>query len=69
MVKNAQAMRERARQLLKEASELDRKEKYAKVLQAGEYCKQLFDSNFVKFSHDSFMGVVKGIFTDATKQE
>ncbi len=70
MVKNPKAMRERARQLLKEAAELEKKEKQQKVVQAGEYCKQLFEANFVQFSHDSFVNTIKGIFIDVLpKQE
>ena len=69
MVKNAKAMRERAKQLLKEASELEKKEKYEKVIHAGELVKGYFDKDFAHFDEKTFKGLVKGIFTDVSKQE
>lgn len=67
-MRTAQEIRERARQMLKEANEIEKKEKNAKVLQAGELVKKLFESDFTGFNPETFKGQVKGIFTDGVKE-
>lgn len=68
MVRTSQSLKEKARDLIRQANELEKKEKYEKIIQAGELVKGYFDKDFADFDLSNFKGLVRGIFTDVMEK-